>query len=145
MYVAESGFAPTCERTHGWAPTGQKVYGLRSGHRRPRTSLLAAQTGKRLRTAWLFEGTCNPAIFNAWLEQELCPLLNGDCVVVIDNAACHKAHKTRSLIESTGAILLFLPPYSPDLMPIETTFGNIKRARAFHNSMTLEDIVKMFY
>jgi transposase len=142
--VDESGFAPTCERTHGWAPTGQKVYGLRCGHRRPRTSLLAAQTGKRLRTAWLFEGTCKTAICNAWLEQELCPLRNGDCVVIIDNAAFHKAQQTRSLIESTGAILLFLPPSSPDLRPIETTFGNIKRVRAFHTSMTLEDMVNMF-
>jgi putative transposase len=142
--VDESGFAPTAQREYGWAPRGVKVYGLRSGNRRPRTSLIAGLMGKRLTAPMLFEGTCNTAIFNAWLEQELCPLLNKNIVVVIDNAAFHKSAATRELIASTGATLLFLPPYSPELNPIEKTFGTIKKHRAYNENVPIEDIINVF-
>lgn len=75
MYVDESGFAPSTERQYGWAQRGEKVYGLRSGERRPRTSLIAALIEKRLAAPMLFDGTCNTSIFNQWLEEMLCPLL----------------------------------------------------------------------
>jgi len=144
IYVDESGFEPTAQREYGWAPRGVKVYGWRSGNRRPRTSLIAGLIGKRLTAPMLFEGTCNTAIFNAWLEQELCPVLNENIVVVIDNAAFHKSAATRELIASTGAALLFLPPYSPELNPIEKTFGTIKKHRAFNENLPIEDIINMF-
>jgi transposase len=144
IYVDESGFAPTAQREYGWALRGVKVYGLRSGNRRPRTSLIAGLMGKRLTAPMLFEGTCNTAIFNAWLEQELCPVLNENTVVVIDNAAFHKSADTRELITSTGATLLFLPPYSPELNPIEKTFGTIKKHRAYNENLPIEDIINVF-
>jgi putative transposase len=144
VYVDESGFSPTTQRDYGWAPRGVKVYGLRSGERRPRTSLIAALIDKRLAAPLLFDGTCNTAIFNAWLEQELCPMLNENCVVVIDNAAFHQSKTTHNLIAKTGAQLLFLPPYSPHLMPIEKTFGTLKRTRANLNTLPLDHIVNMF-
>lgn len=140
----ESGFAPTSERTHGWAPKGQKVYGLRSGNRRPRTSLIAARIGKNFDAPMLFEGTTNTVIFNTWLEQELCPKLHKNQVVVMDNAAFHKSTKTRELIENTGATLLFLPPYSPDLNPIECDFAAIKKRRQYENHQTLDNIVNAY-
>jgi len=142
--VDESGFEPSCERTFGWALKGRKVYGLRSGNRRPRTSLIAARIGKLLAAPFLFQGVCNTAIFNAWLSAELAPHLNENTVVVIDNAAFHKSPQTKAIIEATGATLMFLPPYSPDLMPIEQTFGTIKRYRSYHNHLTLDQIINAF-
>lgn len=133
----ESGFAPTAERQHGWAARGEKVYGLRSGNRRPRTSLIAALIGKNLAAPMLFDGTTNTAIFNQWLEEMLCPLLGPNDVVVMDNAAFHKSQRTAELIASTGATLLFLPPYSPDIMPIEKTFGTLKRYRQYNNHLSI--------
>jgi thymidine kinase len=144
VYVDESGFSPTTERDYGWALRGQKVHGFRSGNRRPRTSLIAARIGRHFDAPMLFDGTTNTAIFNAWLEQELCPKLNHHHVVVMDNAAFHKSAKTRELIEGTGAILMFLPPYSPDLNPIEHDFANIKKRRKYDHQNTLDTIVSMY-
>ena len=144
IYVDESGFAPDAWRTHGWAQRGQRVYGLCSGERRPRTSLIAALVDKKLKAPMLFEGTCNAAIFNAWLEQELCPLLTNNDVIVLDNATFHKSTKTHDLIKTTGAMLLFLPPYSPDIMPIEKTFGTIKRYRKYNSHLSIDEVVNMY-
>ncbi|HOO82872.1 MAG TPA: transposase [Alphaproteobacteria bacterium] len=94
---------------------------------RPRTSFLAARMPDSfLEATQLWQGTCNAAVFNDWLERQLCALLNDNCVVVMDNATFHKSNKTKTLIEGKGAVLLFLPPYSPDLNPIEQDFGALK-------------------
>ncbi len=143
MYVDESGFAATTQRAYGWAPRGRQVYGLRSGNRRPRTSLIAALQHKRLLAPVLFAGTCNTLAFNAWLRQALRPHLTANTVVVLDNASFHKSQETEQIITETGAKLLFLPPYSPHLMPIEHTFGTLKKNRAYHPHLTLDQIVCM--
>ncbi|HCK80713.1 MAG TPA: IS630 family transposase, partial [Candidatus Competibacteraceae bacterium] len=72
--VDESGFEPTVSRRHGYAPKGRRVHGLVSGHKRPRTSLLAARIGDRLQAPSLFTGACNTAVFNAWLARQLGPV-----------------------------------------------------------------------
>lgn len=66
-------------------------------------------------------------LFNAWVEQFLAPQLRPGQVVVMDNASFHKSAKTRELIEAVGCRVLFLPPYSPDLNPIEQFWANMKR------------------
>ena len=142
VYVDESGFAPSAAKTHGYAPKGQRIYGLRSGHSRPRTSLLAAKIGKSLTATMLFKGICNTNVFNAWVQQLLVPLLDKTKVVVMDNAIFHKSLKTRQLIEATGATLLFLPPYSPDLNPIEKTFASLKRYRQYHPHLSLDQLIQ---
>ena len=73
VYLDESGFEPEVSRRYAYSPRGQRVYGLISGHRRPRTSLLTARMEKGFEVPFLFEGACNTDIFNAWLEKELCP------------------------------------------------------------------------
>lgn len=144
VYIDESGFAPTVTRCYAYAPKGQRVYGLRSGHRRPRTSLIAARIGKTFAAPLLFEGTCNTALFNAWLEQELCPLLNNTHVVIMDNVPFHKSPTTQTLLNRQGATLLFLPPYSPDLNPIEHDFATIKKIREYHEHDTLDHLINTY-
>jgi hypothetical protein len=114
VYADESGFSPGAERQYGLAPRGKRVYGLRSGHRRPRISLIAAKIEKSLIAPMLFDGTCNTQVFNAWLKQELCPYLDQRHTVVMDNATFHKSARTAQIIKNTDAKLLFFPPYSPD-------------------------------
>ena len=141
----ESGFEFYSCRQYGWAPKGQKVYGERSGNKRPRTSFLAARMPDgTLAATQLWEGTCNAAIFNQWLEDMLCPLLDETCVVIMDNAAFHKSNKTKELIKSAGAILLYLPPYSPDLNPIEGDFGALKKIREFNHEKSIDQIINMY-
>lgn len=144
VYVDESGFAPASTRRFAYAPRGQRIPGVISGPRRPRTSLIAARVETPFAAPVLFEGTCNTALFNAWLEQQLCPLLHAQHGVVMDNVSFHKRAKTQALIHATGASLLFLPPYSPDLNPIEHDFATLKRLREYNEHESLETLVKTY-
>jgi transposase len=67
-------------------------------------------------------------VFNTWLEHVLVPNLRPGQTVILDNASFHNSIKTRELIESAGCKVLYLPPYSPDLNPIEKVWANFKRA-----------------
>lgn len=82
--------------------------------------------------------------FNTWLSEMLCPLLTEKHVVIMDNAAFHKSSQTVDLIERCGASLLFLPPYSPELNPIEKDFANIKRMRQYNAEASIDEIIKMY-
>lgn len=144
VHIDECGFTPSTARRYAYAPKGQRVEGLVSGHRRPRTSLLAARMDGRLEEPLLFEGTCDTVVFNAWLKTRLCPRLNTHHLVIMDNAAFHKSAETAELIEATGATLLFLPPYSPDFNPIEQDFAALKKRREYQDQATLNEIVKAY-
>jgi transposase len=144
VYVDESGFAPTVTRRYAYAPKGQRVAGLSSGQRKPRTSLIAARRGKTFAAPFLFEGSCTTLLFNAWLAHELCPLLRETHVVVMDNAAFHKSALTQARITRTGATLLFLPPYSPDLSPIEHDFAALKKRREYQERDTLDYLIQTY-
>ncbi len=144
VYVDESGFEPEVVRRYGRAPRGQRVYGWRPGHSRPRTCCLAAKIAGIVQATQLWEGTCNARIFNQWLEDLLCPVLPDNHFVVMDNAAFHKSNKTKELIEQAGATLLFLPPYSPDSNTIEQDFAAIKKTREFNEHETIDNIIKNY-
>lgn len=144
VYLDESGFEPEVTRRYARAVRGQKVHGKRSGHKRPRTSLIAARMESGFEAPILFTGNCNTKFFNAWLKRELQPLLNKKHVVVMDNVPFHKGLKTREIITETGAKILFLPPYSPDLNPIEQDFATIKKIREYNEHETLDNIVKNY-
>lgn len=144
VYLDECGFRSETVREHGYAPRGTPVSDLRSSQRYTSTSLIAM----RLETRWvasdLFMGSCNAERFNDSLQQTLCPHLNHQHVLIMDNARWHKTQRTRELIAATGARLLYLPPYSPDLNPIEHDFANIKRQWEYNNHQDLEDIIKLY-
>ena len=120
------------------------MYGLRPGNARPRTCLLAAQIEGTLQATQLWEGTCDTLTFNHWLEHALCPMLSNNHVVVMDNAAFHHSATTKEFIEQAEAILLFLPPSSPDLNPIEQDFAAINTIREFHEHETIDSIIKNY-
>ena len=145
VYVDESGFEASSCRLRGWGSVGQKVYGDRSGNKRPRTSLIAGKKGRRLIAPVLFQGSTDAAWFNHWLEKHLFPALDRPSVVVADNARFHKTEPTLVLFENSPHVLLFLPSYSPDFNPIENDFANIKKRRQFAPVNTpLDDIVKSY-
>lgn len=92
----------------------------------------------------LFKGTCDTVVFNAWLQTRLCPRLTPHHLVIMDNATFHTSPETAQLIKATGATLLFLAPYSPDLNPIERDFAVLKKRREYQEQATLDDIVKAY-
>jgi transposase len=75
----------------------------------------------------IFNGSCNTKLFETWVEELLIKELKPGQFVVMDNASFHKSQRTKELIESVGCKLIFLPPYSPDLSPIEKFWANMKR------------------
>lgn len=135
VYLDESGFdGEESFRKRGWAKRGEKVYDKITGKRFSRTSLLLAQRNYKTLAPFIFKGTCNTELFNEWLEKILIPELPEKQIIIMDNASIHKNRKTREIIEEAGHILLYLPPYSPDLNPIENRFAIIKQALKTKNA-----------
>ena len=91
-----------------------------------------------------FKGTCNTRRFNQWFEKRLLPCLKPQTVIVLDNATFHKSKRTRELAEAAGCILLFLPPYSPDLNPIEQKWGNMKNFRKYNPKTSIRKLINMY-
>ena len=98
----------------------------------------------KLAATFLWQGTCNTCIFNLWCEELLSTLIDTNSVIILDNASFHKSAGTKELIEQKGAKLLFLPPYSPDLNPIEHDFGALKKIREYNHKKTIGEIIKAY-
>lgn len=126
VYIDESGIDCFLNKSHGWAKRGELVHGTNSGKRYARESFVAAKCGTKIMAPFCYQGTCNTGLFNIWLEKILLPELKPGQLVIMDNAAFHKSLKTKELIESAGCKIMFLPPYSPDLNPIEKFWANLK-------------------
>ena len=112
VFVDKSGFATESVRQYAYAPRGVCVSDKISRKRYRSTPLIAAQIRGRFTAPVLFEGACDTLAFTAWLESEVCPLLDRSRVVILGNASFHKSSQTETLIAACGASLLFLPPYS---------------------------------
>jgi transposase len=88
--------------------------------------VISALKEKKFLAPICFERTCNTALFKEWLRQELLPKLTSGQVLILDNASFHKSIEIRRLVESHGCEILYLPPYSPDLNPIEKYWAIMK-------------------
>jgi len=110
----------------GWAPVGKRLHAkVPYGHWKTMT-FIAALRCDRIDAPFVFDQPINAATFTAWVEQQLCPTLTPGDIVVMDNLSSHKNVAVRAAIRARGARLLFLPPYSPDLNPIEQVFAKLK-------------------
>ena len=89
----------------------------------------------------LFQTTVNTKVFNAWVMQDLLPKLPEKSVVVMDNASFHKGQDMIKALQKAGHSLLYLPPYSPDLNPIEHKWAQAKAIRR-KNQKTLQELFK---
>lgn len=126
IYLDESGINQYIYREYGRAARGQKVLGETSGKRFSRESFVAGLYEGKFLAPMCFQGTCNTELFTAWLEKVLLPELPKGKVLILDNASFHRSEKAKSLVEKAGCKFLFLPPYSPDLNPIEKYWANLK-------------------
>ena len=126
VYVDESGIDSFVSRGYGRNHRGQCVVGERPGRRFARESFVAGIKNKKVLAPICYQGTMDSCFFNFWLLNFLIPNISKGDVIVMDNAAFHKSEETRKIIANAGCQLLFLPPYSPDLNPIEKFWANIK-------------------
>lgn len=113
-------------RTHGRAPLGERlVASVPHGHRKT-SSFIGCLSEDGMIAPYVLDGAVNAELFTAYVEQILVPVLQPDDIVIMDNLPVHKVPAVRRAIEAAGAQLLFLPPYSPDLNPIEMVFSQMK-------------------
>ena len=110
----------------GWAPKGARLIG-RAPHGRWRTmTFIAALRHDRIDAPFVLDGPVNGEAFRAYVKTVLVPTLRPGDVVVMDNLSSHKGQAVRRAIRAADAHLFFLPPYSPDLNPIEQVFSKLK-------------------
>lgn len=110
----------------GRSRRGQRLIGVAPFGHWNTSTFLAGLRHDRLVAPLVLEGPINGRSFRAYIEQFLAPTLQPGDVVVADNLGSHKVAGVRDAIEARGASLLFLPPYSPDLNPIEQVFAKLK-------------------
>ena len=124
----ESGLCHRLQRTHGYAKKGERIHALIHGKRLGRTNVIGAWSSQnKLFATKTYERTINKTVFVDWIKTHLLQHLHRGIVVIMDNAPWHKGHDIKELIESAGAKLIKLPPYSPDLNPIEHAWANLKQ------------------
>ena len=113
-------------RLYGWAPRGQRcISAVPHGHWKT-TTFLAALRQSGLTAPLVVDGPMDGETFLAYIKDFLCPTLEPGDIVIADNLASHKVKGVREAIEACGASLRYLPPYSPDLNPIEKLFSKLK-------------------
>lgn len=124
----------------GWAPRGRRLPGKAPhGHWQTMT-FIAALRVDRIDAPCVFDGPINGESFIAYVEQILVPALTPRDIVVIDNLGSHKSRRVREAIRKAGAHLVFLPPYSPDLNPIEQVFAKLKAMLRKAQERTVEAV-----
>ena len=125
-FLDETWLKTNMTKTTGWAPRGQRfVDPAPFGHWRTQT-FVAALRHNRLDAPWVIDGTMNRATFDTYVETQLAPTLRKGDVIILDNLSSHKSQYAAELLQDRGAWFLFLPPYSPDLNPIEMVFSKLK-------------------
>jgi transposase len=127
VFIDETWAKTNMTRLRGRATAGQRLVAkVPHGHWKT-TTLIAALGQSGMRCATTVDAAVNRDVFEAFVEQVLLPSLKSGDVVVMDNLSSHKGARVRQLIESVGASVLYLPPYSPDLNPIELAFAKLKQ------------------
>jgi transposase len=126
VYIDECGLDESIQRNYARASIGQKVLEDISGNRTARTSIIAGLNRENILAPWHFSGYCNTDVILTWVKNELLPTLKSGLTIIWDNATFHQSPQIKALIESVGCKLIFLPPYSPDLNPIEHYWAKLK-------------------
>lgn len=126
MFLDETGATTKMARRHGRAPRGRRLRcSVPHGHWKTTTFIGGLRLGG-MTAPMVLDGPMTGVWFQAYVEQVLVPTLRPGDIVILDNLACHRNAAARRAIEAVGASLLFLPPYSPDLNPIENAFSKLK-------------------
>jgi transposase len=126
VFIDETSLKTNLVKTTGWAPVGKRLIDHAPfGHWHTQTFIAGLGTG-RLIAPWVLDGAMNRDSFDTCIARELVPALRPGQIVVADNLSSHKSLRAIELLRAKGCDLIFLPPYSPDLNPIEMAFSKLK-------------------
>jgi transposase len=126
VFIDETWIKTNMAPLRGWGPRGRRLRAYAPhGHWKTLT-FIAALRCDRIDAPFVFDGPINGEAFRLYVERILAPTLRPGDVVIMDNLGSHKGKAARAVIRAQGAHLIFLPPYSPDLNPIEQVFAKLK-------------------
>lgn len=144
VFLDEFGATTKMTRTHGRAPQGTRlVEKVPQGHWKSNT-FVAGLRSTGLIAPLAIDGAMNGDLFAGYIAQHLAPLLKAGDIVILDNLSSHKRVEARRAIETVGARLVFLPPYSPDFNPIEQAISKLKRMLRSAKQRTVEGLQECF-
>ncbi len=126
LFVDEMGANISLAPLYAWSRRGERAFVSVPRNWGKNVTLLASMSLEGMGPCLAVEGSTTTEVFEAYLEHVLAPTLRAGQVVVMDNLTAHKGERVRELIGSGGCELLYLPPYSPDLNPIEEAFAKLK-------------------
>jgi transposase len=142
VFIDETWAKTNMARTRGRCRRGVRLIGrVPHGHWKT-TTFLAALRLEGITAPFVIDGPINGLIFRIYVERLLVPTLSPGDVVILDNLASHKSAEVRRLVEQQGASLVFLPPYSPDLNPIELAFAKLKPGLRKAAERSIDDLCK---
>lgn len=127
MYIDETGFDSYLCREYARAPRGEKIHEQVMGRKFQRTSIVAGKMGHEIIAPLQYDGTMHGDFFETWFSEQLLPAVPQDAVVIMDNASFHRKKQLYEIAQKYGRTLIFLPPYSPDLNPIEHFWHWLKK------------------
>jgi transposase len=143
VFVDETWAATNMTRARGRCPSGKRlVMSVPHGHWKT-TTFVAALRADRLTAPTVVDGAIDGELFEAYVRQQLVPTLAAGDIVVMDNLSVHKRPGVREAIEGAGCRLLYLPPYSPDLNPIELAFAKLKALLRKAEERTVEGLWRL--
>jgi transposase len=126
VFLDETGAATNMARRYGWGPRGERLVDAAPHGHWHTTTFIAGLRSTGIVAPLVLDGPMTGEIFLAYVGQFLAPALTSGDVVVLDNLPAHKVAGVEQAIRAVGASLLYLPPYSPDLNPIEQAFAKLK-------------------
>ena len=142
IFIDETGTTTKMTRLRGRALKGSRLNSKAPfGHWGTQT-FVAALRCDGLAAPWVIDAPMNRLIFETYVETQLAPILKPGDVVILDNLSSHKSERAERLIRERGAWMLFLPPYSPDLNPIEMAFSKLKARLRAAAARTIDELWK---
>ncbi len=126
VFIDETWISTSMTRRYGRAPRGRRCLDSAPHGHWETTTFVGAPRRRRLTAPMVTDGPMDGEMFLAYVRQFLCPTLQPGDTVILDNLRSHKVAGVEEAITATGAFVLFLPPYSPDLNPIEKFFAKLK-------------------
>lgn len=142
VFVDEMGANVSLCSLYAWSRRGERAHAKVPRNWGKNVTLLASITAGGLGPCLAVEGPTTREVFETYLERVLAPTLRAGQVVVLDNLSAHKGGRVKEIVEGTGCELVYLPPYSPDLNPIEQAFSKVKGLMRKAEARTREALVE---
>jgi transposase len=140
-FLDESGVNLGMTRLYGRAAPGERVVEATPGISGPHYTVIATLGMQGVQAPLLFEGAMTTLKFKTYIEDVLAPTLRRGDILLMDNLSAHKSDQVRAALQARGVQLIFLPPYSPDLNPIEHCWSKMKAALRAAKARTWEELV----